>query len=470
MKILVVGGGGREHAIIYKLSQNKNSKTIKETSNKAKIIYKRGKELAIKSSKKVAKGIKITISTIISSIKGIIAAAKSLVAMISAGGVVASIAIVIICLVGLLVTSVFGIFFSSEDTGNNIKMNECILELNNSMELKINNLKNTILHDEVIIISDKADWKDILALYSVRLSNGDNRQDVMIVTPEKKEILKEIFWDINFITTELKTEEYTSPSIGSLETTPIYPTTNNQRPNLNDNTNNTNDNSTKKVLYIYINQKPVSELKLKYNFNENQLKQYEELTSNKYLSLWSSAIYGVYGSNGNITEWKQKGKEWSNIIIGSTDSTIGDIGCLVTSIAILIEKSGVPTGNVYPFNPGTFVISLNDNYGFDESGNLQYHSIEKIVPKFKYAGRINLRDKSKNEKFTEIRKYYESGYYIAIEVKGATKNNQHWVALDNININNGKLLMLDPGSTSNDIWGKYDWEKTSQFVYFKVER
>lgn len=52
--------------------------------------------------------------------------------------------------------------------------------------------------------------------------------------------------------------------------------------------------------------------------------------------MWASAIYGTYGSSGPITEWKQKGKEWSDIKIGNTSKTIGNVGCLLTSVAILI--------------------------------------------------------------------------------------------------------------------------------------
>lgn len=208
-------------------------------------------------------------------------------------------------------------------------------------------------------------------------------------------------------------------------------------------------------------------MKNKYNFNENQIKQYDEISGEKYLSLWSSVIYGVYGSSGEITEWKQYGKEWSNIKIGNTNSTIGDIGCLVTSISILIKKSDIPTKNVYPFNPGTFVTALNNNYGFDSKGNLQYATISKVVPNFQYQGHINLRDKNKSEKLYEIKKYYELGYYLAAEVKGATKNSQHWVAVDNVT--NNTVIMLDPGSDATDMWNEYDWNNTTQFVYFKAE-
>lgn len=101
-------------------------------------------------------------------------------------------------------------------------------------------------------------------------------------------------------------------------------------------------------------------------------------------------------------------------------------------MAILIEKSGVPI-SIEPFNPGTFVESLNKNKGFDANGNLQYGDISKVVPGFKYVGKENLRNKTREEKFSLIKKYFDMGYFLTVEVKGATEGNQHWVAVIGIN-------------------------------------
>lgn len=65
---------------------------------------------------------------------------------------------------------------------------------------------------------------------------------------------------------------------------------------------------------------------------------------------------------------------------------------MVTSIAILIEKSGANT-TISPFNPGTFVEALNKNNGFDSGGNLQYIAVNKAVPGFSYVENVNLRGK-----------------------------------------------------------------------------
>ena len=261
-------------------------------------------------------------------------------------------------------------------------------------------------------------------------------------------------------------EEYDdSTTIGTLKEVEFKPNAN--VPSLPNTPSSSEDESTqKKVLHIYINSKSVDEMKTQYSFSESQLAQFTELTSEKYQNLWSSVIYGVAGSSGEIIEWKQKGMTWSDIKIGTTDATIGDIGCLVTSIAIQIKKSGVPTNDIYPFNPGTFVIALNNAYAFDSNGNLSYAPISKVVPNFKYVGRVKLKGKTKSEKLYEIRKYYEDGYYLVAEVKGATLNNQHWVAVDNVT--NSTVVMLDPGSNETDMWREYDWNNTSQFIYFKA--
>ena len=66
--------------------------------------------------------------------------------MLAAGGSVAMIAIVIICLIGLLITSIFGIFFSS-DSSNQIKMSDYVVELNEKMDGKIAYIERRKIHN-----------------------------------------------------------------------------------------------------------------------------------------------------------------------------------------------------------------------------------------------------------------------------------------------------------------------------------
>lgn len=55
--------------------------------------------------------------------------AEGLLAAIAAGGLVAAVVIIIICLIELLVVSVFGIFFSGEDSGNGMTMQTVVWEI-----------------------------------------------------------------------------------------------------------------------------------------------------------------------------------------------------------------------------------------------------------------------------------------------------------------------------------------------------
>lgn len=420
----------------------KTEKTAKETIKASK----RTMQIAKETAKRTAQGVKVAIKTTISAIKAIIAGTKALVAAIVAGGWVAVIVIIVICLVALMCSSIFGIFFSSQKTSaNSITMNTVVAECNQEFSDKLQSIQDSNPHDDYVLEGSMASWKDVLTVYTIKQSNGMNQQDVMTIDDNKKNVIKQIFWDMNSLTSEVKDEMVTEQGTNADEMPKQVQ---------------------KKVLHIKINTKTLEQMKNDYHFSPAQNKQLAELTDNKYASLWNGVIYGATDS-GEYVNWRQAGQSWSNIKIGNTNSTIGNIGCLVTSIAILIEKSGVPTPNIEPFNPGTFVETLNKNGGFDERGNLYYGPISKVVPNFKYVGNVNLRGKSRSEKLALITQYVNAGYFVTEEVKGATPGNQHWVAVTGVNGNN--VIMVDPASNQTDMWSAYEWSKSSQFNYFKAE-
>ena len=154
--------------------------------------------------------------------------------------------------------------------------------------------------------------------------------------------------------------------------------------------------------------------------------------------------------------------------MGTSGATLGRIGCLVTSISMLIAKSGVPTNNVgASFNPGTFVKALNKVGGIDGNGNLSWYSVEKVVPKFQYVGNANVRGKTQAEKIKIAKNLTSQGYYLVAEVKGATEDNQHWVAVDKVLDNS--IIIMDPGYGKTKLWDSfYPVNKTTQFAYFKA--
>lgn len=438
-----------------KYQAKKKAKTIKNSKKVVKQTTKVTKESiktsqkAMKLTKDMAKAsikvIKVTVKVTISSIKAIIAGTKALVSAIVAGGWVAAIIIIVICMVGLLCNSIFGIFLSSEKTSpDSITMNEVVAECNKEFSDRLQTIQNQNPHDNYILDGSMASWKDIISVYAVMQSKGNNEQEVITINEQRKSVIKRIFWDMNSLSSEVRTETVIEQGV---------------------NVNGMPKEVQRQVLHIIINSKNAEQMKVEYHFNSAQNMQMKELFKDEYSVLWNGVIYGSQGS-GEYTNWRQRGASWSNIKIGNTNSTIGDIGCLVTSIAILIAKSGVSTP-IRNFNPGTFVMELNKNGGFDGNGNLQYGSISKVVPNFKYMGKINLRGKTKEEKLSLITQYYNNGYNLTIEVLGATENSQHWVAITGINGNN--IVMIDPGSNHTDLWNAYEYSKTSQFNYYLIK-
>lgn len=110
-----------------------------------------------------------------------------MIAAIVAGGWVAVIVIVVICLVGLLVSSIFGIFFSSEKTSANaVTMNEVVAECNQEFADKIQSIQDSNAHDEYVLDGSMASWKDILLVYTIKQSNGKNKTDVVTMDDNKK--------------------------------------------------------------------------------------------------------------------------------------------------------------------------------------------------------------------------------------------------------------------------------------------
>lgn len=429
--------------------------TIKTGKSVAKKAEKAAKEsvkasqralkLARETAKQTARATKAVVKATISAIKGIIAATKALISLLIAGGWVAMVVIVIICLIGLLVGSIFGIFFSSEKTSPNaITMKDVIAECNQEFSDKLQTIQDQNPHDDYILDGNMATWKDVLTIYTVKQANGFDGGEVITMDDNKKALVKQIFWEMNSLSSEVKTEKVIEQGV---------------------NTDEMPKEVEKRVLHITITSKNAEQMKNEYHFSPAQIKQYNELSSSEYNSLWGGVLYGL-NNTGDFINWRQEGQEWSNIRIGNTNSTIGNIGCLVTSIAILIEKSGANT-TIVPFNPGTFVEALNNNGGFDEKGNLYYAPINKVVPNFRYVGNVNLRGKTRVEKLESIKQYLNLGFHLTIEVKGATPGNQHWVAILGVDGNN--VNIVDPASDKTDLWSAYEWNKSSQFNYFKAE-
>lgn len=258
----------------------KNTKKVAKESVKAS---QRAMKLAKETAKRTAQGIKVAVKATIATVKAIIAATKALISVIIAGGWVAVVVIIVICLIGLLVSSIFGIFFSSEKTSTNGRtMNSVVSELNTEMATKITSIQNSNQYDDYILNVDRAEWKDILTIYTAKISNGNNENEVITLDDNKISILKTIFWDMNIVSSEVKQEMVD-----------VEETVNGQT---------TTKKVQKKILHIDITHKSIEDMMNQYHFTPMQKQQVNELQKEEYASLWSSVIFGTSVGSPNIVQ------------------------------------------------------------------------------------------------------------------------------------------------------------------------
>ena len=135
-----------------KTAKASSKAAIKTTQQAAKAAQAAAKtaakaaQKAAQAAKAAAKAtvtaIKVAIKATIAAVKAIIAGTKALIAAIAAGGWVAVAVIVIVCIIGLLLGSVFGIFFSGEDSGTSITMQTVVREINTEYDDKLEKIKN----------------------------------------------------------------------------------------------------------------------------------------------------------------------------------------------------------------------------------------------------------------------------------------------------------------------------------------
>jgi len=130
--------------------------------------------------------------------------------------------------------------------------------------------------------------------------------------------------------------------------------------------------------------------------------------------------------------------------------TIGDIGCLATSVAIQIARSGTAlTGLSNGFTPKEFVETLNDNNGFTSGGEFQWQGQEDIASNWKYANVVSTNISNTKDLATTLAQELSTGAedkyqkFIVLQIHHSNSS-QHWVAVDSVS--NDSVTIFDPGS------------------------
>lgn len=237
------------------------------------------------TAKAIVAAAKVAAKAIAAAVKAIVAATKALVAAIAAGGWVAVVIIVVICLIAAVVAC-FGIFFSSEDTGSERTMQMVVQEINREYQTELDNIKASVTYDTLEMSGSMAVWPEVLSVYSVKVtSDPDNPQEVATITDEKEQILRDIFWEMNTITHSTTTEEVT-----------VIIETDDGNGNILEEV----VTETMTTLHIVVTHKSADDMASQYNFNADQNEHLDALLEEGTASMWAAVLYGVYGEDDQI--------------------------------------------------------------------------------------------------------------------------------------------------------------------------
>ena len=262
------------------------AKTAQKTAQATAKAAQKAAQAAKATVKATAHAVKVAVKATIAAVKAIIAATKALIFAIAAGGWVAVVVIIVICLIGLIVGSCFGIFFSNEDSGSGQTMQAVVQEINTDYQTQLDTTKANISYDVLEMSGSRAVWPEVLAIYAVKTTTDpDNAQEVATMDDSKKAILKDIFWQMNEISsrTETKTEE-------------VITETDDGHGNIVETTTTV----TRTYLYITVSHKTAEEMADQYNFNADQRKQLAELLADENQRLWCAVLYGIGTGDGEI--------------------------------------------------------------------------------------------------------------------------------------------------------------------------
>ena len=260
---------------------------IKAVEQPKKAVKESARSAGKKTIKTVGKGSAKAIAKAIAlAVKAIIAGTKALITAIAAGGWIAVLVIIVICLIGMLLGSVFGIFFSGEDSGTGMSMQTVVQETNTEYDTKLQEEKSSVSYDVLEMSGSRAVWKEVLAVYSVKVNTDpDNPQEVATMDESKKQLLTDIFWEMNEISSSTDTKTET-----------VITETDDGHGNIVE----TESTVTQTYLYITVSHKTADEMAAQYGFNEEQKEYLAELLADENNSLWSQVLYGIMGTDDQI--------------------------------------------------------------------------------------------------------------------------------------------------------------------------
>ena len=288
---------------------------------KAAKIVQHAKQAARAAGKTAQETVKRVADMVMAGLKALWAAAHTMVAAIAAGGTVAVLVVVIICMIALVIGSGFGIFFAAESAGDGMSLADAITQLNGEYQDRLEEIENDHPHDRLAITSNDGSyaiaWQDVLAVFAARTSGAEDGAPVAYLDEANLERMRQIMCDMNEVTWEVETQTHeveaaiaadaaaeedsdtatasVSESRGS-EETPAATASDTAEPG----TDNSDENEdgpgtttvTETVLILTLHHKTAEEMREEYRFNARQDEYLTLLSAENVAPLWADLLGG----------------------------------------------------------------------------------------------------------------------------------------------------------------------------------
>ena len=268
----------------------RTAKTTQQTAKAAAKATQKTVQAAKATAKSAATGAKAAVKATIATVKGLISA-------IAAGGWVAVLIILLICLIAMVSGSCFGLFFSSDPTGTGTSVTQAVSTLNEEYMAHMQEIEAATPHDRQEITSNDGvlsiNWENILAVFSAKVTGAEDGVQVASLDDAQLDELRNIMWEMNAISSGTRTEkreveitevDENGKEITRTETVP------------------------ETILEISITHKTPEEMARQYNFNFRQNEYLSLMSEPENKNLWAELLGGFVGGGGEImdpnTDWE----------------------------------------------------------------------------------------------------------------------------------------------------------------------
>ena len=235
-----------------------SAKTTAKTAQK-------GVKTAQRTAKAATKTAKVTVKAAQRAVRAAKAAAK-------ATGWIAVVVILLICMIGLVVGSVFGIFAPNPDNENSITIVQTVREANTAYEAQIAEIKSRYDYDMCFVTGNPCEWSLAIAVYAVKTNRTE---DVVTFDDEKAEVLKEVYRSLNRMDIHAEQITVKETRLEAQEDGSVVPV---------------EREVVKTYLYIDTVSLTAEEAANLYGFDKKQREQLGELLSDKNKEMWDRLL------------------------------------------------------------------------------------------------------------------------------------------------------------------------------------